>query len=264
MCASHESKFPILFRQIPRCWTPPTSQQGASDPDTIDLSFTSDEDEEVEQQQQPPQEEEAEEINVAEIEENTTALRNFVAAWEVIASRGPGNSVPSKYHGVCKHMNTGRFEGSLQFQKRRVYLGGFLDAHTAARAHDVMALYCRGPGNDVMNFLEVDYASILPHLNPLSQAQLIAEFKNFAKRPPATSSARRLLHHAASRVPPGIPIVQQEEEEEMEEEDDDEDDDEAPPLSSVDHVSKKRQRSGPLPRYSPYKVRKLCKWMFCF
>ena len=314
-----EFDFYVSFpNSVPR-WTLQTShrrQQEASEPENPIIHTHTSHIDVV--HQQPPQEEEAEKINVAEIEENTTALRDFRAAWRTIISRDPGNAPPSKYHGVSKHKRTERFEANLWFQKRQVYLGGFLDAHIAARAHDVMALYCRGPLCSVMNFPVAEYASVLPHLNKLSQIDLLEELRNFAKnssgtnirQTPRVSSVSSMsqqpgMHYGhplslpsidviappvqaldgrpvraprpslkiqssghaevSSDVEDGDPTAVQGrpfskifivQEGEMEEEEMVEEVHGVLLLPSADHVSKKRKRSGPLSRYSPYKVRK--------
>ncbi|KAK9826847.1 hypothetical protein WJX81_007439 [Elliptochloris bilobata] len=110
--------------------------------------------------------------------------------------RGPrGNS--SRFRGVTRHRRTRRWEAHIWDNKKQVYLGGYDSEEHAGKAHDVMALKCRG-GASPLNFAMGEYAELLPMLAKLSKEEVVLllrrQSKGFARD---TSRAR-----AAARARP--------------------------------------------------------------
>ncbi|KAL3137596.1 hypothetical protein ABBQ38_004877 [Trebouxia sp. C0009 RCD-2024] len=81
--------------------------------------------------------------------------------------RGP-HSGSSRHRGVTQHKRTKKWEAHLWDERHQVYLGGFDCEEDAARAHDVMALKCRGK-QSTTNYDRKDYEELLPQLEKLSK-----------------------------------------------------------------------------------------------
>ncbi|EIE26886.1 AP2-domain-containing protein, partial [Coccomyxa subellipsoidea C-169] len=90
----------------------------------------------------------------------------------------------SKYRGVTRHRRTKRWEAHIWDDKKQVYLGGFDVEEHAGKAHDVMALKCRGP-NSPLNFAQEEYDELLPMLPSLTKDEVVLllrrQSKGFAK-----------------------------------------------------------------------------------
>ena len=71
---------------------------------------------------------------------------------------------------LLKNRLTKRWEASLWVNRRQVYLGGYNDETSAARAYDIAALCCKGP-NCVTNFNADDYAEELKEVKGLSKVR---------------------------------------------------------------------------------------------
>lgn len=97
--------------------------------------------------------------------------------------RGPvGTS--SRFRGVTRHRRTKRWEAHIWDNKKQVYLGGFDIESQAAKAHDIMALKCRGP-NTVMNFNLNIYEHVAEAVEKISREDVVRilrrQSKDFAK-----------------------------------------------------------------------------------
>jgi hypothetical protein len=87
----------------------------------------------------------------------------------------------SKYRGVTKHRRTGRFEGHVWHEGKQLYLGGYhLEVH-AARAHDIMALQCRGAGSATLNFDLAQYAEALPTIRRLTEEEVMLVLRRISR-----------------------------------------------------------------------------------
>jgi len=65
------------------------------------------------------------------------------------------------FRGVTFHRRTAMYEGHLWHDGKQLYLGSFPTPALAARAHDVMAVRCRGQrGNACLNYPPADYATV--------------------------------------------------------------------------------------------------------
>jgi len=82
----------------------------------------------------------------------------------------------SSYRGVSQHRLTRRWEASLWINRKQVYLGGFDTEIKAARAYDVAALICKGPGTPT-NFPEGSYTEEVNKLKDLDQEALVAHLR---------------------------------------------------------------------------------------
>ncbi|DBA91594.1 TPA: AP-2 complex subunit beta [Trebouxia sp. C0004] len=81
--------------------------------------------------------------------------------------RGPrGRS--SVHRGVTQHRRTRKWEAHIWDDRHQVYLGGFNSEDDAARAHDVMAIKCRG-ADSITNYSPDDYSTLLPQLQKLTK-----------------------------------------------------------------------------------------------
>ncbi|KAK9915253.1 hypothetical protein WJX75_006763 [Coccomyxa subellipsoidea] len=93
--------------------------------------------------------------------------------------RGP-RGTSSKYRGVTRHRRTKRWEAHIWDDKKQVYLGGFDVEEHAGKAHDVMALKCRGP-NSPLNFALEEYDELLPMLPSLSKDEVVLLLRRQSK-----------------------------------------------------------------------------------
>ncbi|KAL0053246.1 hypothetical protein WJX82_003131 [Trebouxia sp. C0006] len=84
--------------------------------------------------------------------------------------RGPhGRS--SVHRGVTQHRRTKKWEAHIWDDRHQVYLGGFNSEEDAARAHDVMAIKCRG-AESITNNSPDDYSTLLPQLQKLTKDEV--------------------------------------------------------------------------------------------
>lgn len=77
----------------------------------------------------------------------------------------------SCFRGVTQHRRTKKWEAHIWDDHRQIYLGGFDSEEDAARAHDIMALKCRGD-NGLTNYSQNDYAALLPELDKTSKDEV--------------------------------------------------------------------------------------------
>ncbi|GAB4817409.1 hypothetical protein N2152v2_004455 [Parachlorella kessleri] len=87
----------------------------------------------------------------------------------------------TRYRGVTKHKRTQRYEAHIWQQKKQIYLGGFDAEVLAAKSHDIMALRCKGPGTDLLNFPLSDYSHITPFMGRLSTEDVVTALRNYSK-----------------------------------------------------------------------------------
>ena len=64
---------------------------------------------------------------------------------------------------------------------KQLYLGGFGEEHWAARAHDVMAVRCRGIERAVLNFDAGLYAPLLSCLEGLSEDDVTTVLRSLSR-----------------------------------------------------------------------------------
>ncbi|CAG9466860.1 unnamed protein product [Pedinophyceae sp. YPF-701] len=98
--------------------------------------------------------------------------------------RDPHHRVPrhsSKYRGVTKHRRTGRYEGHVWHEGKQLYLGGYHQEVHAARAHDVMALQCRGPKAATLNFAMEHYAQVLPFVRLMGEEDVMQTLRRLSR-----------------------------------------------------------------------------------
>ncbi|CAK0780184.1 hypothetical protein CVIRNUC_004961 [Coccomyxa viridis] len=117
--------------------------------------------------------------------------------------RGP-RGTSSKYRGVTRHRRTKRWEAHIWDDKKQVYLGGFDIEEHAGKAHDVMALKCRGPGSP-LNFGLEEYEELLPMLPTLSKDEVVLLLRRQSKGFVRTSSKFRAItkdRYMAHRLEP--------------------------------------------------------------
>lgn len=86
-----------------------------------------------------------------------------------------------KFRGVTKHKRTQRYEAHIWESKKQIYLGGFESELLAARSHDIMALKCKGPSCEALNFDGGDYAELTPLLPMVHKEDIIACLRNYSK-----------------------------------------------------------------------------------
>ncbi len=86
-----------------------------------------------------------------------------------------------KFRGVTKHKRTQRYEAHIWESKKQIYLGGFESELLAARSHDIMALKCKGPTCEALNFDGSDYAELIPLLPMVHKEDIIACLRNYSK-----------------------------------------------------------------------------------
>lgn len=86
-----------------------------------------------------------------------------------------------KFRGVTKHKRTQRYEAHIWECKKQIYLGGFDSEYLAARSHDIMALRCKGPDCETLNFPREDYDNLVHLLPMLNKEDLIAILRNYSK-----------------------------------------------------------------------------------
>lgn len=85
--------------------------------------------------------------------------------------RGP-RSRSSQYRGVTFYRRTGRWESHIWDCGKQVYLGGFDDAHIAARAYDRAAIKFRGVDADI-NFSLSDYEEDMKQMKNLGKEEFV-------------------------------------------------------------------------------------------
>jgi hypothetical protein len=86
-----------------------------------------------------------------------------------------------KFRGVTKHKRTQRYEAHIWECKKQIYLGGFDSEYLAARSHDIMALRCKGPDCETLNFPREDYSNLVHLLPMLNKEDLISILRNYSK-----------------------------------------------------------------------------------
>ncbi|KAL4430145.1 hypothetical protein ABPG77_004927 [Micractinium sp. CCAP 211/92] len=100
------------------------------------------------------------------------------------------------FRGVTQHKRTKRYEANVWMDHKQMYLGAFDVPEQAAHAHDIGAL-CSGKARpEALNFPLADYQAILPMLQSLPHAQIVAALRSYGRlptaRPPGVSSGRLL------------------------------------------------------------------------
>lgn len=86
-----------------------------------------------------------------------------------------------KFRGVTKHKRTQRYEAHIWESKKQIYLGGFESELLAARSHDIMALKCKGPLCDALNFEKSDYNDVMGLLPACDKEDIICCLRNYSK-----------------------------------------------------------------------------------
>lgn len=118
----------------------------------------------------------------------------FVGRESVMGYRGL-----KKFRGVTKHKRTQRYEAHIWESKKQIYLGGFESELLAARSHDIMALKCKGPLCDALNFDRHDYNGVVPLLDRFDKDDIISCLRNYSKTCGGGGGGGGSLH--ASRGP---------------------------------------------------------------
>ncbi|KAL0029642.1 hypothetical protein WJX79_010174 [Trebouxia sp. C0005] len=88
----------------------------------------------------------------------------------VTQRRGP-HARSSAHRGVTQHRRTRKWEAHIWDDRHQIYLGGFNSEEDAARAHDVMAIKCRG-ADSITNYSPDDYSTFLPQLQKLTKDEV--------------------------------------------------------------------------------------------
>ena len=78
----------------------------------------------------------------------------------------PANLVNS---AIVVHRRTKKWEAHIWDNRQQMYLGGYMTEQGAARAHDIMALKCRGV-ESTTNYDKNEYAGLANELDKWSKA----------------------------------------------------------------------------------------------
>jgi len=100
-----------------------------------------------------------------------------------------------KFRGVTKHKRTQRYEAHIWESKKQIYLGGFESELLAARSHDIMALKCKGPMCDALNFDKKEYEEVMGILPGCDKEDIICCLRNYSKSYGQGSSSHHHHHH---------------------------------------------------------------------
>eukprot|EP00262_Sarcandra_glabra_P012546 TRINITY_DN325_c1_g1_i1.p1 TRINITY_DN325_c1_g1~~TRINITY_DN325_c1_g1_i1.p1 ORF type:complete len:510 (-),score=91.41 TRINITY_DN325_c1_g1_i1:96-1625(-) len=112
--------------------------------------------------------------------------------------RGP-RSRSSQYRGVTFYRRTGRWESHIWDCGKQVYLGGFDNAHAAARAYDRAAIKFRGADADI-NFSLDDYENDLKQMSNLSKEEFVHVLRRQSTGfPKGSSKFRGVTLHKCGR-----------------------------------------------------------------
>lgn len=103
-----------------------------------------------------------------------------------------------------------RYEAHVWESKKQVYLGGFLREIDAALAHDLMALWSKGPGAAPINFPAQRYAPVTRFYDHVTQQDIIDALRVYARSQGAVERAQKpaapkALPKASARTPTKAP-----------------------------------------------------------